>query len=77
MATLSPEEQKVFEALVAKQSAPVEEKLFSDAGDVLRYLVVNFPGFTAHPEHRQQAVDAVNATYPPAVSTADTTPAPE
>jgi len=64
MGALSPEEQKVFDALVAKVNSPVVEKLFNDAGDVLEYLVQHFPGFTADPDNRQAAIDAVRVTFP-------------
>lgn len=78
MATLSADEEALLKALQAKLAAPaVETKLFNDAGDVLRYLVDNFPGFSANPEQRSEAHAAVDATFPPAnsasASTAETT----
>lgn len=71
MSALSADEQRMFDALVAKQNQPVVEKAFSDIGDVIRYLVANHPGFSVNPEQRQEAIDVVDATYPKATAPAN------
>jgi len=71
VSALSPDEQKIFDALVAKQNEPVTEKAFNDVGDVLKYLVHNFPGFSTNPEQRQEALDVLESAFPKAAATAN------